>query len=375
MTYLKQPLAGDSEPGIHVLLIGVSNYFHLPGGKKTQFLEGRGFQVLDAPDYSCRDLGDWFIGDTLAHPTLAIKSVELLASKVKFGEKQNRIAVEEPTFSNVQAALDRWFTLGNLSADNLLILYFCGHGLQDGVATHSLLCADFGALQNNPFAHAVHYEGLESGMRTCAATQQVFLLDICRRREPDISRRFSGPGSAMIGRREVPDSTDVAQSVIWATSGGADAWARDGNPSAFAEAFIKSFDGGAATTHSRMPGTYATARSVSAATAAWIEAKREVQQEPQLSQPVGQHFVLHKFENFKVPVFVRCVPNHLTKDADLSCWEGKRRLKRRSGGRGYDYWHVDLPKGTYTFKAEVGSFIIETSEMVYPPLIPVLLEV
>lgn len=381
MTYLKQPIAGDTEPGIHVLLIGVSNYFHLPGGKttktrkRTPLPEGGGFEVLDAPDYSCRDLGDWFIGGSLAHPTLAIKSVELLASKVKFGEGASRVAVEEPTFEKVQAAVNRWFNLGNLSPDNLLIFYFCGHGLQDGVTTHSLLCADFGELQNNPFAHAIHYEGLESGMRTCAAKQQVFLLDICRRAVPEISRSYLGPGSAVIGRRPSQDSTDVAQSVIWAASGGTAAWARNGSASAFAEAFIKSFDGGGATTHNLMEGTYATARSVSAFTAAWIHAKREVQQEPQLSQPVGQHFVLHKFENFKVPVFIRCVPNELTKDADLSCWKGNRRLKQRSGGRGYDYWHVDLPTGTYTFKAAFENRIIETSEMIYPPLYPILLQV
>lgn len=375
MTYLKSPIPDDTQPGIHVLLIGVSNYFHLPGGKGKPFPEGAGFQSLDAPDFSCRELGDWFYQERLAHPTLEIKSVDLLASNVKFGLRPNRVAVEVPTFENVQAAVDRWFTLGNLSSENLLIFYFCGHGLQQGVASHSLLCADFGRLPNNPFAHAVHYEGLEAGMRTCAAKQQVYLLDICRRTEPEINGKFAGPGSALVGRLAPMDSTDVAQSVIWATSGGREAWARNKHPSAFAEAFIKSFEGGAATTHSRMNGMFATPRSISAATAAWIDAKREIQQEPQLSQPVGQHFILHRFDTFKVPVFVRCNPDDKTNEADLSCWQGTQRLKRRSGGRGYNYWHVDLPQGNYTFKAKLEDFVIETSQLIYPPLTPVLIEV
>lgn len=376
MTYLKKPVRGDTQPGIHVLLIGVSNYFHLPGGKKTPFPEGAGFQPLDAPDFSCRKLGDWFSQERLAHPTLDIKSIDLLASNVKFGLHPDRVTVDVPTFANVQAAVDRWFTLGNLSPDNLLIFYFCGHGLQQGVASHSLLCADFGSLSNNPFAHAVHYEGLEAGMRTCAAKQQVYLLDICRRTDQEIDRKFSGPGSALVGRLAPMDSTDVAQSVIWATSGGREAWGRDRSPSAFAEAFIKSFDGAAATTHSRMNGMFATPKSISTATAAWIDAKREIQQEPQLSQPVGQNFILHKFDTFKVPVFVRCDPNERTEEADLSCWQENRRVKGRSGGRGYDYWHVDLPQGTYTFRAELEDLVIETSQMmIYPPLIPVFIEV
>lgn len=370
MTYLKAPMPGDTEPGIHILLVGVTDYFHLPGGKLTPFELGAGFDVLDAPDFSCKAVADWFL-EKLAHPSLPLKSVEMLASNVR----RQGVALDRPTFSNVRGAINRWHDLGNLSEENLLIFYFCGHGLQDGFTTHSLLCADFGLNKNDPFEHAVHYEGLESGMRACAARKQVYLLDICRRQEPEISRGFRGPGSSIITRVAPPDAADVAQSVIWATSGGAEAWSRHRRPSVFAEAFVKAFEGGAAVSDPYMPGAFANAASIRAATAAWIKARGEVAQEPQVSQPAGQSFLLHKFSSVKVPVFVRCSPIHRTSDADFSCWSGGQRLRSSKAGRPANYWQIDLPNGNYTFKAKLPGSIGEASSLVFPPLMPVFIDV
>jgi len=377
MTYLKAPEAGDTDPGIHILLIGVTNYFHLPGGRGEPFALADDFDVLDAPDYSGRALADWFLGGNLTHPMLPVKSIELLGSRLRHQKEDGaKVPVDVPTFANVQQAIERWFALGDVHPQNLLIFYFCGHGLQDGVGTHSLLCADFGAHRLNPFDHAVHYEGLEAGMRACAARQQVFLLDICRRTEPRISRRYGGPGNKVVALQVPDDAADVAQSVIWATSSGAGAFARKNKPSAFAEAFIKCFEGGAASQMSQMPGAYATARSISQATAAWMEANGEVPQEPQSSQPAGKPFVLHRFGAFTVPVFVRCIPQAATDAADFSCWEDGRKRRSRRAGTGNAFWRLDLPKGTYTFKAQIRDLVFEGNEtMVYPPLAPVFIEV
>jgi len=369
MTYLKAPVAGDTAPGIHILLVSVTEYFHLPGGNKRQFAYGQGFQVLDAPDHSCKALGDWFYQGKLAHPTLPIKSIDMIASKVKL----QGAAIEKPTFANVSRAINRWHDLGELSEDNLLIFYFCGHGLMDGVTTHSLLCADFGANNNGPFDHAVYYEGLERGMRANRAKKQVFMLDICRRTDTEITNRFRGPGGDVIGRLPPADITDVSQSVIWATSGGAQAWSRDKSPSVFAQAFIKAFDGGAATDDPTMPGVFASVASIRTATAAWIKALGQAAQEPQVSQPTGREFPLHRFTNVKIPVFVRCDPQNRTNGANLSCWEQGRRLRSSKAGRPFDFWHIDLPHGTYTFKASHPLGNGQISKLVHPPLSPIFI--
>lgn len=376
MTYLRRPTTGDTEPGIHILLIGVTDYFHLPGGRGAPFEPGNSFPPLDAPDYSCRELGNWFLEGNLRHPTLPIKSIEVLASKLRFTDENGVTQkVGAPSYAEVSAAIDRWYALGNLSPENLLIFYFCGHGLQNGSSTHSLLCADFGERANAPFQHAIHYEGLESGMRACAARQQIFILDMCRNTEPDITNSYRGSGSPVVERLPPEDMPAVSQSVIWATSANEEAWAQNKKPSLFAQAFMKSFYGAAATVDAGSSAAVANAASIRAATLAWISATGGALQEPQYTQPTGRQFAIHQFDDVRVPVIVKCMPEQLTAEADFSCWQSSRRLRKSaSTARRTQYWHVDLPQGAYTFRASFPSGDeSEVADFVYPPLKPVFI--
>lgn len=372
MTYVKAPKRGDTDPGIHVLLIGVSDYFHLPGGRpRNQFAHGSSFQPLDAPDFSCKAIGEWLVKGGLVHPTLPIKSIEMLGSSISM----QGVKLDVPTFANVNAAINRWVVLGDAVQENLLLFYFCGHGIQRGVGSHSLLCADFGAHSNNPFAHAIDYENFERGMRACGARQQVFLLDACRSAVPDVTENFFGAGDPIVTRRPPQDMTEVSQAVIWATSSGSEAWARGRKKSIFAEAFIKAFEGGAAQKDMLSPMIFADPDSLKKAMVAWITANGEVAQEPQFTQPVGQRFPLHEFADVSVPVFVRCWPTHETINAQLSCWQDSVSLRQGRAKQPQNFWRIDLPEGEYTFKAKLDGIVSEERGLVYPPLHPVFIKV
>jgi hypothetical protein len=376
MTYILKPNDGDSAPGIHILLVGVDSYPHLSGAASDALGLRDDLPELDAPSHSCALLGDWFSSGNLKHPRLPVRSIDVLATATHSQAlRDKKILLEPPTFENVRLAITRWHTLGEASADNLLLFYFCGHGLQSGTNTHSLLCADFGAHALSPFDHAIHYEGLELGMRACAAQSQIFMIDACRTAHPQMMRDYSGPGQAVIGRRPPEDMVRVSQSVIWATSGGARAWAYNRNPSMFAQAFVKCLKGGAAINDTGTGIPVATAGSIKEAMAQWISAIAESPQEPQLAQPTGKSFIFHQFRaNLKVPVVVKCTPADETKQANLSCNPKDGGLKRQKSSPRSGRWLLDLPRGSYTFQAVSAKNPKRSGEVMchaHPPLLSV----
>ncbi|MFM0059658.1 caspase family protein [Paraburkholderia phytofirmans] len=354
MAYIVKPPSGNTGPGIHILLIGVDKYPHLHDAKGTPSELGTDFDVLDAPTHSCKLLANWFAGGNLRHGGLSIKSVDVLASRAVGRGQGSRPRTEEPTFENVRLAIERWYDLGDQSPDNLLVFYFCGHGLQQTVGTHSLLCADFGAHKHAPYDHAIHYEGLESGMRSCAAKRQIFLLDTCRTVSGEILNRFNGRGHDVVARRAPADLGETSQSVIWATAGGAQAWAREGAPSVFAQAFLQCLRGGAAIQDVNTGTVIANAMSIRTAMAQYLAAVADIDQEPQISQPVGKAFKFHEFgQHLSIPVVVRCSPPENTPGANLSCRQngGTIRKRRPLANMGSDRWLLELPQGNYTFRA------------------------
>ncbi|VBT21742.1 Uncharacterized protein containing caspase domain [Burkholderia pseudomallei] len=377
MTYILQPVADDSEPGIHILLVGVDNYpyLHAKDGLPTEL--GDGFDVLDAPSYSSNLLARRFAdGDLLRLPDLEVKSIDVLSSRGTVPVLNSRIKPENPSFENVRRAIERWYELGQQSEDNLLIFYFCGHGVQHSARRHSLLCGDFGSHKLSPFDHAIDYEGFESGMRSCAARRQIFLIDTCRTSASELTNRFSGTGSGVVARRAPVDLTNVAQSVIWATAGGAQAWAPDREPSVFADAFLRCLRGGGAELDYKTGGMVATAASIQRAMTQYLWAVTDADQEPQTEQPIGKAFNLHEYGNeLHVPVVVRCNPEAHTPGASLSCLKDGVTVKKR---RPYpviraDRWVLELPQGDYTFRAVSSADRQYQGEIAGKPLPPLAL--
>lgn len=374
MTYILQPAAGDTEAGIHILIVGVDKYSYLHDEEGVPLELGVGFNVLDAPSHSCRLLADWFASGHLNHTDLQVKSIDVLASRCIMRAQGARRKAEIPSFENVRRAIERWYKLGHQSKDNLLVFYFCGHGVRHAAQSHSLLCADFGSHSLSPFDHAISYEGFESGMRSCAANRQIFLLDTCRTPASELTNQFSGIGADMVARRAPADLTEVSQSVLWATAGGAQAWAPNGAPSVFAETFLQCLRGSAAETDFISGATVATATSIQRAMVKYLSAVADTGQEPQTAQPVGKAFPLHVFGNeLSVPVVVRCNPDMHTPSASLSCVKDGVLVKRRAP---YplirpDRWVFELPQGDYTFRAVSSIDSLQRGEIAHnsiPPL-------
>jgi hypothetical protein len=140
-------------PGFHVLIVGVSNYRHLPkepsdnvgppgfglaklpGAALSAFRLRKALlsqrKVLGQPLRSCR---------ILLSPTPAEVKVE--KGLAPFAKDKSRQA----SAKNVEAALRAWRTeaIKGQNSDACTLVYFAGHGVQCQDADTALLCDDFG---------------------------------------------------------------------------------------------------------------------------------------------------------------------------------------------------------------------------------------
>lgn len=152
---------------VHALVIGVGHYTapNLP--------------ALPGAVQAALAFADWLKGEHRA-PGHTLGEIQVLASDggaPVTWDGRPRLA---PTLANVRAAVDEWHRLGDLSPDGLLVFYFCGHGIEIG-DLRSLLLADVDpTLSTDPFRNAIAFNDFARGMDSCAARQQVYVLDACR---------------------------------------------------------------------------------------------------------------------------------------------------------------------------------------------------
>ncbi|CAN1502565.1 hypothetical protein MCEMSE15_00537 [Fimbriimonadaceae bacterium] len=170
-------------PAVHVLCIGVGDYFFMPRPGKVMPPETVGkfhpetpiMNRLTSPQPSARAVADWFIAnqDRLEAP---LGTVQLLIGSDPTGQISSGA-----TLAEVKAAAKKWWDLCNQNADNVAIFYFCGHGVSDPNTSQSiLLLQDFGDINEEFWRNAVNFEHFKLSMGSNEAMTQVFLLDACR---------------------------------------------------------------------------------------------------------------------------------------------------------------------------------------------------
>src|ERR1700738_23120 len=145
----EQAIAG---PATHAIVIGVGNYPHLNGGTGELAPDHDGMGQLSSPPISARMFADWLIR-SFSHPQKPLSTVALLVSAASTEQFDNprtneSYNIEPATSETLSAAITAWKERGNSNAGNLLIFYFCGHGITEGTDT-ALLLSDFGSNRQN----------------------------------------------------------------------------------------------------------------------------------------------------------------------------------------------------------------------------------
>jgi len=234
-------------PKTHVLIVGVGRYPFLRDGGDSADAASLLAQ-LQSPSRSARLMADWYIKH-YNYPRAPLGTVSLLVSDSEPSPylASDQWNLREPTYDAFAAAVNHWFDRGNRSEDERLIFYFCGHGFGYG-GESSLLMADFDFRRRNKWDNALDFGQFYQGLETCAASEQIFFIDACRRPHGDLLAP-----EAAIGRSPIQPSAQGRNSFvsrnapITFSAGNAQlAHGRIDGASIFTDAFLRSVDGMAA---------------------------------------------------------------------------------------------------------------------------------
>jgi hypothetical protein len=232
--------AAVAGPGVHALIVGVSDYLNLP--------------AHDDPPVE----GTWFLNKLTSAALSAFKTYECVRqSRLALPLKTVRLllspsAVEvaaEPALGTAgasrasRAAFEKfaleWREDAKSNPDDMTILYFSGHGMQRGPEEGVLLLEDFLA-PGASLAKCFEIGNIRNGMAPSdtypnIALTQFYFIDACLTRQ-ETQKKFVNP--------QVPDVFDTELNrvdkrqapMLFSTIDGAIALGRVGKPSHFAEA-------------------------------------------------------------------------------------------------------------------------------------------
>ena len=374
---IESPGAGA---GTHVLLAGVGEYPRLLGGIPPLFSQHENMGQLSSPAISARMLARWFL-TTYNNPGRPLRSLELLLSDAASSSFQMPSGDERPvdraTFASMEQAVLAWKRRGDSDQGNLMIFYFCGHGIASGSQT-TLLMEDFGTLPEAPLRHAVDFNGLYLGMDKCTARTQCFLIDTCRVASGALLQAFNYSGEPIIYGSALHAAERRAAPVYYATIPGARAYGRSDQMSVFAEALLGALAGAGS---DNLDGddwriqTDVLNRGIHHLLRRSVERTAAEAQLSMVDQLI--RFAVHYLPGSPtVPVEVTCKPESNNQYAVLA-YSGNAREDRRDQPQAED-WDLDLEMGRYEFSAELqpprsgrGKKAVDVT----PPYSPVRIEV
>jgi hypothetical protein len=230
-------------PSTHAIVIGVGDYPHLPDGsseRKTK--DHANLEQLTSPPISARKFASWLIG-SFEHPEKPLATVSLLLSESKpkpFVNPRTRekSGIKLADFENTETAIQDWIKRGNLNPNNLLLFFFCGHGLALGPDL-ALLLADYGADEFGSLKGAIDFRRFRLGMNCCRASEQCFFVDACRT-ESEILKDATARTPIQAGTRETgPTWSKLYQPIFYSTMHGEKAYSIPKQPSIYTEALLQ----------------------------------------------------------------------------------------------------------------------------------------
>jgi len=311
------------------------------------------------------------------NPSKPLASLELLISEP--GVTQfvmpggQAVQVDGATMANVETAVRAWKARGDAHEGNLMLFFFCGHGIASGTQL-SLVLEDFGSDRDTPLDHVVDFDGLHLGMDKCKARQQCCFIDVCRVASPTLIQAANYSGRPIIHGSAVHAATPRNAPTYFSALLGTSAYGRQGQPSFFTEALLKAFEGAGADdleggwrvqTDMLNLGIHHLLRRAVDETAA----AGQVSAVNNLTR-----FTLHHLRgNPIVPVEVACEPPDRNGEAEFR-YQGNGRQDRRAPPRS-ENWDLELEVGAYQFTAILPERQVAVDDFVRPPFRPVRIRV
>lgn len=303
--------APPTDPGTHVLLIGIGTYPWLLGGEHctSQAAQRRamGMKQLGSPPASMRAMANWFLDDfgNDDHP-LASLAMLLSEPEPAVYNHANANAVNGPlpqgNIDEIGDAITAWLDRASDHTDNMVILAFCGHGVQSNSPV--LLARDYGSNAHNRFDGAINLEALRIALLTKQPEYQLLFMDACR--TPDMVDDLLGRvdvGRNLASRDPLSDrgGSPAKQSVHFATSLYSKAWGRTEAESLFTGALLEGLSGGAADSQDEW---FVTTSFLNHALGHYLHRISEQEGIVQAPQAFTQPFRIARTQSITVPVHI-----------------------------------------------------------------------
>ena len=345
-----------AQPATHVLLVGVGRYPHLIGGTGPLYEEHGGMRQLSSPPLSAVALANWLIS-SFDHPAKPLGSVALLAAgddSVEFTHPVSGAVttLQVPSFANLNTAAKEWKARGDSSPDNLMLFYFCGHGIANGPDL-ALIFQDFGEEPDSALESALDFRRFRLGMERCKARHQCYFIDACRTGDSNIIDAAGYAGRPIFTPTTRRDRTlPVRQKpALYSTFAGERAQSRTGEVSLFTDAVLRALEGGGA---DDTDGDWWVDTSQLQKAVQFMMERAHEQGFPSAQiNPVDDMstFPLHQLTaDPSVPVVIGCRPAELNEHATLSWSSGSATEQRPPEDKD---WDTVLEIGDYRFSAEL----------------------
>ncbi|MET0180053.1 MAG: caspase family protein, partial [Novosphingobium sp.] len=248
----RRPALGG-KPGLHLLLIGVSDYANLPSADDPP---GEGLAALKQLRSSAlsalallRKIEEIDAAGRLVRPLATVRllhspSADELALKPELAT----IGGAPALWDDIANALSAWRDDVATHRDNQAMFYFCGHGVRRSLEESILLTADFLRPGRPKLSKAFRLSNIRNGM--CPGPSfpeigrdQFFFIDACREK-PDALDTLDTTETPKIFDAELGGLDDRRAPVFFATMTGGLAAGLPAQPTFFADALIWSLDNG-----------------------------------------------------------------------------------------------------------------------------------
>lgn len=366
--FRKEALIAAESPATHAIVIGVGSYPHLVNGSGALADLNGGMRQLSSPPTSAYEIATWLL-DKFNNPDKPLASISMLISDDAL--KQYTHARLDQTFTpqmanlfHIKKAVREWKTLGDLNEDNLMLFFFCGHGVAGGIEQVTLLLSDYGEDNSMPMDGALDFSAMKRGMSQCAASQQCFFIDACRTRA-NIATATTATGQQIIQDNLKRDfDSDLSLAVIYATLDGEKAYGRVNKPSFYTEELIIGLNGAGSNKRNGKGVWRVSTNDLHSAVHRGLTLRGD-----KLKSPIAESsiFEFHELQQDPVvPIAVYCTDESDTDLATFRCLKAGNEIKRRLPEE--NEWYTDIPFGNYDFEAEVDARKGQRKdEIVMPP--------
>lgn len=279
MTLLYGP-ADPSQPGTHLLAIGVGSYPYLLGGAGKLTNKPLGLKQLQSPLLSLRGVLEWFLASArvpgpcgFVNPAVPLASVEALVSAATpftFNVPAGVLTIDAATRQNIQDAFEAWLQRLRSHSDNIGVFYFCGHGMM--VSDHYLLAEDFGRSNAQPWAQAFDISTTIRAVEREVPGSVFYFIDACREIARDVAMTLGANPNALLYADLTKRVVRQSVTAIYATGEGELAFApQGGQVSRFTTALLCALSGYCGIKSPGMPTWNVDGESIAAAVRQLLE--------------------------------------------------------------------------------------------------------